>query len=86
MVQIKSNITCSKKIGTTYWRNNCKSIYGIYNKSNEYKEEQNNEFGETNNPQVNMNKKFKVKNLQVKNDIYFKCPNCKILRHINVSQ
>ena len=57
----------------------CESL-GIDNKSNEYEQEQNNEFGDTNNPQDN--KKFRLRNLQVRNGVSFKCPYCKHLRHI----
>jgi DNA polymerase alpha subunit A len=57
----------------------CESL-GIDNKSNEYEQEQNNESGGTNNSLDD--KKFKVRNIEVRNGIYFKCPHCKKLRHI----
>ena len=60
----------------------CESL-GVDIKSNEYEQEQNNELLNSSNNQDIMNKKkIIVRNLNVRGGIYFKCPQCHILRHI----
>ena len=58
----------------------CENL-GIENKSHEYYQDQNNEILEGNNNTKN-NQKIKIKNLQVKNGITFKCPYCHNFREI----
>jgi len=59
----------------------CESL-NIENKSHEYYQEQNNEFMQGNNSNETKNK-IKIRNLNVRSGISFKCPNCHKDRYIN---